>query len=180
MAHTFEIHPEALRRRFAVYVVIAQGDGRTLLYIGKTGDNREGCNPLISRCGNHFSYNKIHSQVRNKIETHENWRYTYVFDHFDEYCADASERRVRIDRINEMERWLNTSIQQAVLGRSDIQVLNPFGAAVRHNTVEQQKRAAFRTPEANQKLDAIVEMVKQVLGIQAVVKSMSSDEETVS
>src|SRR3972149_8288037 len=47
MAHSFEINPEALRRQFSVYVVIAQGDGKSLLYVGKTGDNREGCNPLI-------------------------------------------------------------------------------------------------------------------------------------
>ena len=90
MAHSFAIHPGALRRRFSVYVVVAQGDGKTTPYVGKTGDTREGCNPLISRCGNHFSYNKIHSQVRNKIELHEQWRYTYVFDHFDEYCKDPA------------------------------------------------------------------------------------------
>ena len=46
MTYTFEIHPQALKRRFSVYVVVAQGDEETLLYVGKTGDNREGCNPL--------------------------------------------------------------------------------------------------------------------------------------
>jgi len=99
MAYSFHINSAALLRRFAVYVVIAQGEGEALLYVGKTGDNREGCNPLISRCGNHFSYNKIHSQVRNKIPAHESWRYTYVFDHFDEYSDDPKERRTSINRI---------------------------------------------------------------------------------
>src|SRR5690348_12816272 len=98
MAFTFEVPAEALRRHFAVYVVVATGADESLLYVGKTGDNREGCNPLISRCGNHFSYNDIHSQVRNKIPTHENWKYRYVFDHFDEYCTDAESRRPLVDR----------------------------------------------------------------------------------
>lgn len=42
MAYTFEINPHALKRHFSVYVVVAQGHRETLLYIGKTGDNREG------------------------------------------------------------------------------------------------------------------------------------------
>jgi len=167
MAYSFEINPEALKRRFSVYVVVAQGDGKTLLYVGKTGDNREGCNPLISRCGNHFSYNKIHSQVRNKIPTHEEWKYTYVFDHFDEYCDDIAERRSRIDRINEIERWLNIEIQRLTADDKSMKLLNPFGAAVRHGSTESTKRAAFRTAGAKQKLNDIVEEVKGLLGIRS-------------
>jgi len=165
MTYTFEIHPQALKRRFSVYVVVAQGDKETLLYVGKTGDNREGCNPLISRCGNHFSYNEIHSQVRNKIEAHENWRYTYVFDHFDDYCDDAVERRQRIDRINEMERWLNMQIQRAITGSVGVRLLNPYGARGYCSNTEKQKRSAFRTPETEQKVVNIVENVKQLLGL---------------
>ena len=75
-------------RKFAVYVVVAKLDSDTHLYVGKTGDNREGCNPMISRCGNHFSYNEIHSQVRNKIPNHEDRDYTYVFEHFVDYPKD--------------------------------------------------------------------------------------------
>jgi hypothetical protein len=63
MPHTFRLHPEALKRKFAVYVVVVKAVGHIELYVGKVGDNREGCNPLISRCGNHFSYTKIHSQI---------------------------------------------------------------------------------------------------------------------
>jgi hypothetical protein len=172
MAHSFEINPEALKRRFSVYVVVAQGDGQSLLYIGKTGDNREGCNPLISRCGNHFSYNKIHSQVRNKIPAHEKWRYTYVFDHFDQYCDDTAVRRSRIDRINEMERWLNISVQQAIVGYDRMTVLNPFRGFVRHKDAESSKRSSLRTAESNKKLVAIVEKMKQVLGIHSANKPL--------
>lgn len=164
MTYTFDIHPQALKRRFSVYVVVAQGDGETLLYVGKTGDNREGCNPLISRCGNHFSYNKIHSQVRNKIEAHESWRYTYVFDHFDDYCDDPAERRVRIDRINEMERWLNSEIQRAVVDRTGVRVLNPYCGRGHCSSAEKQKRLAFRTADAKRKLQGIVLKIGALLG----------------
>ncbi|MDH5716951.1 MAG: hypothetical protein OEZ22_04875 [Spirochaetia bacterium] len=52
MAHKFKINKESLKREYAVYVVIAHSDSDIKLYVGKTGDNREGCNPIISRCGN--------------------------------------------------------------------------------------------------------------------------------
>ena len=108
------LHRESLKRRFSVYVVMASNSsaGDRKLYVGKTGDNREGCNPLISRCGNHFSYNDMHSQLRNKLTDHEDREYTYVFDHFDDYFADEQQRRKSVDRINEMERWLNQEIQK--------------------------------------------------------------------
>ena len=93
MAHIFKLNRESLKREFSVYVVIVHGKNDTTLYVGKTGDNREGCNPIISRCGNHFSYNKIHSQVRNKIDGHEDYEYTYVFDHFGQYSEDENERK---------------------------------------------------------------------------------------
>jgi len=65
----FTVPGHSTRREFAVYVVVARKpiSDEFFIYVGKTGDNREGCNPVISRAGNHFSYNKIHSQVRNKI-----------------------------------------------------------------------------------------------------------------
>ncbi|RJP63040.1 MAG: hypothetical protein C4535_19940 [Comamonadaceae bacterium] len=163
MTYTFDINPEALKRRFSIYVVVAQGDGETLLYVGKTGDNREGCNPLISRCGNHFSYNKIHSQVRNKIEAHENWRYTYVFDHFDEYCDDLAERRERIDRINEMERWLNLEMQGIIVNQTGARLLNPLASRGYCSSAEKQKRSSFRTLEAKRKVHSIVAKVVRIL-----------------
>ncbi len=172
MAYTFEINPHALKRHFSVYVVVAQGDGQSLLYIGKTGDNREGCNPLISRCGNHFSYNKIHSQVRNKIPAHEQWKYTYVFDHFDEYCEEVGERRSRIDRINEMERWLNKTVQETVAGHENIKVLNPFRGVERYKVPEESRRSSFRTAESKAKLDGIVEKMKQILGLHSANKPL--------
>ncbi len=126
MAYKFILSPESLKRKFSVYIVIAKGEKDVKLYVGKTGDNREGCNPLISRCGNHFSYNKIHSQVRNKLADHESRTYTYIFDHFDEYADDEDKRRESINRINEMERWLNEKIQERLLSLDKCELLNPY------------------------------------------------------
>ena len=159
MAYKFTLNKESLKRKFSVYVVIAFGEADVKLYIGKTGDNREGCNPLISRCGNHFSYNKIHSQVRNKLTDHEKRSYTYVFDHFDEYVEGEDERRNCIDRINEMERWLNEKIQKRLNGFEDCQLLNPFSGVGRISKEEKQKRLNYRTSEADMKLNGVVDDV---------------------
>ena len=166
VAHVFKLNSESLKRNFAVYVVIARTTGDTKLYVGKTGDNREGCNPVISRCGNHFSYNKIHSQVRNKIPDHEHREYVYVFDHFDEYCMDNAKRRYAIDRINEMERWLNLRIQGEIAHMRGVALLNPYGGGGRRSAVEHAKREQFRTAEAEKKLASIIDGVKaEVFGL---------------
>lgn len=161
MPHVFSLHKESLKRKFAVYVVVAKGANDTKLYVGKTGDNREGCNPLISRCGNHFSYNEIHSQVRNKLDDHEDRDYIYVFDHFDDYTEDQSERRQRIDRINEMERWLNQEIQAQAKNWRKAELLNPYQGAGHISAPERKRRAAFRTVEAKAKIFALVAEVER-------------------
>ena len=168
MPYSFKIDSAALKREFALYVVVAQGKGETQLYIGKTGDNREGCNPLISRCGNHFSYNKLHNQVRRKIEAHGTWQYSYVFDHFDEYCENKKLRRVRVDRINELERWLNTEIQHAFKECAGVKVVNPFRGRGWVNRKEQERRNNLHTSVATRKLEAIVNHVKSILGVHAI------------
>ncbi len=164
MAHKFTLNPECLKRRFAVYVVIAKGDGDTKIYVGKTGDNRDGCNPVISRCGNHFSYNKMHSQVRNKIPDHERRVYTYVFDHFDEYSEDVEQRREGVDRINEMERWLNEEIQIAITSANDVELVNPMSGSHAAKS-RRTTRSSFRTEQARKKIAEIVEEVKRELGL---------------
>jgi len=134
-----------------------------MLYVGKTGDNREGCNPLISRCGNHFSYNRVHSQIRNKIEDHENREYTYCFDHFDSYQSGIKANRVAIDRINEMERWLNQEIQALVHGMKRWKLLNPYSGRSKLSETETKKRLGFRTQLARDKILGIVRAVHSEL-----------------
>ncbi|MFZ2162661.1 MAG: hypothetical protein WAW02_10635 [Sideroxyarcus sp.] len=164
MPYVFSLHQESLKRKFAVYVVVAKGAHDTKLYVGKTGDNREGCNPLISRCGNHFSYNKIHSQVRNKLDDHEDRHYTYVFDHFDDYPEEDAQRRLCIDRINEMERWLNEEIQKVTQRRQNLELLNPYQAAGHVSAAEKKNRAALRTADCKIKISALVSEVERQVG----------------
>jgi len=159
LAHTFRLSKPSLKRHFAVYVVLAKGRRDTMLYVGKTGDNREGCNPLISRCGNHFSYNSVHSQIRNKIKDHENREYVYCFDHFDSYQSGTKTDRVPIDRINEMERWLNQEIQALVQGMTRCKLLNPYIGTSRLSETETEKRKMFRTRLAQNKIRGIVKAV---------------------
>ena len=159
MAYKFKLNSESLKRKFSVYVVIASGKQDTKLYVGKTGDNREGCNPIISRCGNHFSYNKIHSQVRNKLADHEEREYIYIFDHFDDYAEDENIRRNSIDRINEMERWLNEKIQKTLHSIKGCELLNEHSRSGWISRDEKEKRKSFRTAEAEAKLDGIIKAV---------------------
>ncbi len=147
MAHKFTLNPESLKRRFAVYVVVAKGRADTKLYVGKSGDNRDGCNPVISRCGNHFSYNKVHSQVRNKISDYEHREYTYIFDHFFEYYDNLRKRRQAIEEINEMERWLNQEVQDAIRSVGHCVLLNPFSGSAYVPSAERSRRPFKRESE---------------------------------
>lgn len=164
MAYTFILNKESLKRKFAVYVVVAKSNKDINLYVGKTGDNRDGCNPLISRCGNHFSYNKMHSQIRNHLEKHEGYDYTYIFDHFDDYAKNKKVRRSSIDKINEMERWLNEEIQNEIKGNKSVRLINPFTGHGYLSEVEQTKRRAFRTSANAGKIKRIVAAVGAMLG----------------
>lgn len=163
MAFTFVLDKESLKRKFAVYVVVAKSRENTKLYVGKTGDNREGCNPLISRCGNHFSYNDVHSQIRNYLHDHEGRDYTYVFDHFDDYPNQAAARRVCIDKVNEMERWLNEEVQVLIQGMKCVELLNPFEGQGRVSKDERSKRRAFRTNESSKKIASLLEAVLKTI-----------------
>ena len=132
--------------------------------MGKTGDNREGCNPIISRCGNHFSYNIIHSQVRNAIKNHEECEYTYVFDHFGKYTENKDAKKKLVDQINEMERWLNQKIQEIAKDKNinSCTLINPFKDTVYVNKAEKQYRDTFRRTEENkQKIKSIVNTVNK-------------------
>lgn len=163
MAFTFSITKEALRRSFAVYIVKAQKGKKIYLYVGKTGDNREGCNPLISRCGNHFSYNKIHSQLRNKISSHEEYDYKYYFDHFDDYSVDGNNRS-KINVINEMERWLNQLVEELIdrLDADNVELLNPY-KGVKVDKATREERQRLRTDIRGDKLMATIALLRSDL-----------------
>jgi hypothetical protein len=129
--YEFEIPGHSTRREWAVYVIIAvSSDGRKLFYVGKVGDNRDGCNPIISRIGNHLSHNKIHSQLRNKLDETANYNYRVFYSVFGKYDKNNHER----DRlkINEIERRLNLLIQSKISNQSEL--INPYkGVGVSNN-----------------------------------------------
>jgi hypothetical protein len=140
----FEIPDHTTRREWAVYVILAKGkkDKDILLYVGKVGDNRDGCNPIISRIGNHFSHNKIHSQMRNKIsQTVDNnttdYDYKIFYATFGNYSSDSQQADK--DRVNELERRLNKYIKENINDKQEnFKLLNPYKGV----GVSKEKKAA--------------------------------------
>jgi hypothetical protein len=123
--YEFEIPSHTTRREWAVYVIIARNrnGAKKILYVGKVGDNRDGCNPIISRIGNHFSHNKIHSQIRNKIPATTEYDYKILYSTFGEYVQNQLNFK---DKVNELERQLNIYIQQNVEKLENVEFLNPY------------------------------------------------------
>lgn len=159
----FEIPSHTTRREWAVYVIkaINRNNGNNILYVGKVGDNRDGCNPIISRIGNHFSHNRIHSQMRNKISKMENsqtidYDYKIFYATFGEYVIE--NQLTDKDRVNELERQLNRYIQQNVESRQDFNFINPFkGVGISRN--KQVERSKLLTDYERQVLKALADRV---------------------
>jgi hypothetical protein len=153
----FHIPGGATRREYAVYVMVARRrtTGRMHLYVGKTGDNKEGCNPVISRAGNHFSFNTIHSQMRNHLPAHpEAFDFDFFYTTFGEY-VDPKVSRVGIDAVNEMERQLNRLVQvdHAAL------LLNKYEARTKLRRYVRDARAMLATDERMAKLNELLARV---------------------
>lgn len=152
---------EATRRAYAVYIIIAQhrGTGKARLYVGKTGDNREGCNPVISRVGNHFSFNKIHSQMRNKLPLNpDDHDFKIFYVTFGDYVHPGESRR-GIDVINEMERQLNGLAQKAFGGM----VINAYEGRTRLRRWKREERQVLATPERMRQLKELIDAVRKAL-----------------
>ena len=139
----FEVKGEDTLRNFAVYVLLAKHkeNGSLKLYVGKTGDNRTGCNPVISRIGNHFSFNGTHSQIRNKIQSVENqyvenFDYEYFYLHENAYSNVETERSESVKKINEYERVLNRK-STAICESIKIEHLNPLGNYAKKDSCHQ-------------------------------------------
>lgn len=159
----FEIPSHTTRREWAVYVIkaINRNNGNNILYVGKVGDNRDGCNPIISRIGNHFSHNRIHSQMRNKISKMENsqtidYDYKIFYATFGEYVIE--NQLTDKDRVNELERQLNRYIQQNVESLKDFNFINPFkGVGISRN--KRVERSKLLTDYERQVLKALADRV---------------------
>jgi hypothetical protein len=155
----FHIPGDATRREYAVYVMVARHrtTGEIHLYVGKTGDNKEGCNPVISRAGNHFSFNKIHSQMRNHLPAHpEAFDFDFFYTTFGRY-VDPSHSRAGIDVVNEMERQLNRLIQK----EHGKMLLNRYEGRTKLLRQVREARSALATTERLAKLQELVATVTE-------------------
>jgi len=122
--YEIEFSGHSTKREWAVYIIIVidnKSDKRKL-YVGKVGDNRDGCNPILSRIGNHFSLNKIHSQLRNKIVDTTLFDYRVLYSIFGEY--NKSNHSQDRQKINQIERQLNLLIQDKA--SDNFELLNPY------------------------------------------------------
>jgi len=152
----FDIPAHATRREWAVYVIVAsqKNTNRKLLYVGKVGDNRDGCNPIISRIGNHFSHNKVHSQMRNKISETTLFDYKVFYATFGQYII-ATQNTDKA-KVNELERQLNRYIQQNLLTLDNIEFLNPY-KAVGVSKKKANERKQLLSEDERQKLKELAD-----------------------
>ena len=141
IVYEFSVKPEATMRYFSLYIVVATSSGKeSKIYSGKTGDNREGCNPVISRCGNHFSYNNAHSQVRNKLgDGHTGYEYQFYFTHFQKY-KKGEDNRSAINEINELERLLIRKVKSKFEFEKGIKILNDFTGKLKKENEKYHKK----------------------------------------
>jgi hypothetical protein len=167
----FTVPGHATRREFAVYIVVAhtRTAQNCFVYVGKTGDNREGCNPVISRAGNHFSYNKIHSQVRNKLLAREGgephlYDYEYFYVTFDAYNNTDETRRNSVDLVNEMERAANIELTRRLERLSTVSHLNEYKGVGYIDSTEREARRNLRTPERMRLISSLVDAVMEYIG----------------
>ena len=157
--YRFTVPGHSTRREFAVYIVVARRAGgcEFFLYVGKTGDNRAGCNPVISRAGNHFSYNEIHSQVRNKIPDHQLYDYEYFYVTSATY--DPENHKGEVDVINEMERAANRELPSRLPPALIACLLNRYKGAAYIGAAESAARSNLMTAERKRLITGLVDAV---------------------
>lgn len=152
----FKISGHSTKRNWAVYIFVATPKNKSkkiILYVGKVGDNRAGCNPVISRVGNHFSYNKIHSQIRNAIPDTENYDYEYFYCHFDKYETEKELWEKGREKTNELERELNRIVKKN-MDKTTSKFLNPYGG--NHvSKADEKRRSELLTDEEKAMLEKL-------------------------
>jgi hypothetical protein len=139
----FSIPGHTSAQKWAVYIIVASHHEslKKYLYVGKVGDNRVGCNPIISRIGNHFSYNKDHSQMRNKLDKMTEYNYDIHYATFSDYLTETHIEGREI--INEIERRLNKLIQEKIGDNPKFELRNPYIGKYHIKKTEKYKRAGL-------------------------------------
>lgn len=124
----FFIPGNATEQKWAVYIIISENiqNKTERIYVGKVGDNNVGCNPIISRIGNHFSHNTAHSQIRNKLtENTIECNYRIFYKLYEKYEIENHSKN--INKINEIERHLNKTIQELIIfNKLNLEILNAY------------------------------------------------------
>ena len=161
--YRFTVPGHSTRRELAVYAVVARKVGACefFIYVGKTGDNNAGCNPVISRAGNHFSYNEMHSQVRNKVTDPHLFDYEFFYVTFDTY--DKDNRKSKVDVVNEMERAANRELHSRLPPAFAPCLLNRYKGSGYLSAAKRVMRRNFLTPERERSITALVDSVVEYI-----------------
>ena len=141
---------------WAVYIIVAchQHTNHRNFYVGKVGDNRSTCNPLVSRIGAHFSQNKMHGLMRNRLADTTGYDYRVFYACLGAY-GGALESNWK-NKVNEMERQLNRLVQFRLSRSENDELINP--SIGKHIGVkEAERRRSLITSEEFQTLHDLVE-----------------------
>lgn len=143
--YEFSIPGFVSQRQWCVYIIVGKHKitGFKNLYVGKVGDNRDGCNTIITRIGNHLSHNKVHSQFRNKIGNTTEFDYKIHFATFGEYIESSKENR---DKVNQLERELNRIVQTKISDLENMVLKNPYAGKGYLSAQEKEYRKLLLTP----------------------------------
>jgi hypothetical protein len=144
--YDFYIPGFSTQREWSVYIaVLIHVDPKIKekkIYVGKVGDNSNGCNPIITRIGNHLSLYADHSQLRNKISDTTDYNYHVYFATFGLYTGKNKDK---LDKVNQLERELNVLIQSKIKNKLDYVMLNPFFGKYYIKPAEREKRRKLLT-----------------------------------
>lgn len=156
--YNFSIPGFTTQRQWSVYVVIAVSTKKTNgiknFYVGKVGDNSDGCNPIITRIGNHLSHYTEHSQLRNELELTADYNYHVYFATFGNYTG---KDRNLLDKVNQLERELNKIVQKKIEVREDCRLINPLKGTYYINRQEKEKRERLLSEVERMRLDELAE-----------------------
>lgn len=155
---SFKISGHSTKRKWAVYLIVAKPinlNDKIMLYVGKVGDNRDGCNPVISRVGNHFSFTKTHSQIRTALKGKrtEDYNYEYFYCHFGEYENEKSLRIKSRKKTDELERELNRIVQKR-MDKSTFELMNVFSGKT-ISKAKTEERAKLITKQEKEILEKL-------------------------
>ncbi len=119
--YSFSISDFALQREWIVARPTNPDNNEKKLYIGKLGDDSNGCNPLITEIGNLLSHFDDDTESSNKLYAATEYNYYIFFAKFGQY---KGEDKSQLEKINQLEKKLTKLIQSKLKGKVDYKLLN--------------------------------------------------------